>query len=281
MEYTIHQIIDYYANATIIFKDIFKAKLERGKIDRGRYTAPNMYGLVIPFRGRANFSFKGTVYKMHPQMIVHAGSEMDIVIEPTSAEPWEYAVVHYTIADEEKTIFPQANEHFAIKLDENIKLIELVSQLEKHYATPGNTAKLQAKVLFMQLIEEILMCAKRQIHCSNDSITEVISYIHEHYNSIASVTELAEQFDIERRRFAYLFMRSTGMSPVQYITEIRLKRAQELLRMTSYSVASIAEYVGYQDHFYFSRLFKKHVGVSPSIYRKYVEKNNLFLQEKK
>ncbi len=271
MQYTVQQIIDYYANATITFTDLFKNKLEAGTIDQGRHTAPNTYGLVIPFRGRANFSFKGSTYKMHPKMIVHAGAAMDIVIEPISSEPWEYAVVHYTIPDEEKKEFPQANEHFAIPITENIKIIELVLLLEKHFTTPGNTSKLQAKVLFMQLIEEIILSAKKQMNYnSTDRITEAVTYINNHYTDITSVSELANQFGIERRRFSYLFIQSTGMSPVQYITEIRLKIARKLLATTNDSVVRIAEHVGYPDSFYFSRLFKKHVGMCPSAYREQV-----------
>lgn len=268
MQYTVQQIIDYYANATIIFTDLFKTQLDYGTVDKGRHTAPNTYGLVIPFRGRANFTFKGSTYKMHPKMIVHAGSAMDIIIEPTSREPWEYAVVHYAIPESEKQEFPYANEHFAIPIADNMKIIELVLQLEKHFTTPGNTSKLQAKVLFMQLIEEIIRSAKKQMQYNRaDQITDAVNYINAHYTDIASVSELADQFGIERRRFAYLFAQSTGMSPVQYITEIRLKTACQLLATTNDPISRIAEHVGYPDNFYFSRLFKKHTGMAPSAYR--------------
>jgi len=280
LQYTIQQIIDYYANATITFTDLFKTKLEYGTIDKGRHTAPNTYGLVIPFRGKANFSFKGSTYKMHPKMIVHAGSAMDIVIEPTSNDPWEYAVVHYAIPDAEKQKFPQANEHFAIPIADNMKIIDLVLLIEKHFVTPGNTSKLQAKVLFMQLIEEIIISAKKQLYfCGCDRISDAVTYINTHYTGITSVSELADQFGMERRRFAYLFAQSTGMSPVQYITDIRLKIARDLLETTNDPVARIAEYVGYPDSLYFSRLFKKHIGMAPSAYRHLAESQSYCLQE--
>ncbi|MBD3107467.1 helix-turn-helix transcriptional regulator [Bacillus sp. AGMB 02131] len=270
MQFTVQQIIDYYANATIAFTDLFKTKLEYGKVDEGRYTAPNTYGLVIPFRGKANFTFKGSTYKMHPRMIVHAGSAMDIVIETTSREPWEYAVVHYAIPESEKQQFPHANEHFAIPITDNMKIIELVLQLEKHFKTPGNTSKLQAKVVFMQLIEEIVSSAKKQMHDNRaDRITDAVNYINAHYTEITSISELADQFGIERRRFAYLFAQSTGMSPVQYITDIRLKTACQLLKTTNDPISHIAEHIGYPDNFYFSRLFKKHIGMNPSSYRQH------------
>ena len=60
----------------------------------------------------------------------------------------------------------------------------------------------------------------------------------------------------------------TGSTPAQYLLSLRISNAQSLLESTAYHVMEIAEIVGYSNPLYFSRLFKKQCGVSPTEYRK-------------
>ena len=60
----------------------------------------------------------------------------------------------------------------------------------------------------------------------------------------------------------------TGVTPTQYLLSLRISNAQSLLESTSYNVTEVAEIVGYQNPLYFSRLFKKQCGVSPTEFRK-------------
>ena len=60
------------------------------------------------------------------------------------------------------------------------------------------------------------------------------------------------------------------MSPLNYLTEYRIRLSKELLRREDYSIAKVAELVGFEDNLYFSRIFKKRTGYSPSAYREVV-----------
>ena len=64
------------------------------------------------------------------------------------------------------------------------------------------------------------------------------------------------------------FKQYTKTTPMQYLVERRITNAQVLLETTSYSIAEIGSIVGYENSMYFSRIFKKQKGVSPSEYRK-------------
>ena len=68
--------------------------------------------------------------------------------------------------------------------------------------------------------------------------------------------------------FRRLFKEIYGMSPIKYINEIRTERARGLIANSNLSLSQIAEKVGYGDVYYFSRVFKKIAGVSPSAYKK-------------
>lgn len=72
------------------------------------------------------------------------------------------------------------------------------------------------------------------------------------------------------------FKQYTKMTPLQYILSIRIANAQSLLETTLYSMTEIASIVGYDNPLYFSRIFKKQTGLSPSEYRKNAPAQNYF-----
>jgi len=265
----IKHLIDYYAHASVSFTDVFTNKMEPGQIDIGRTTAPGKCGLVVPLAGSAIFSFNGIPYEMEPGMVVHAGPQMPIEIKASDDKKWEYAVVHYHIPPEEIPQYPFSDQHFLINTGYHTKIIDYVQQLVESQAMPDNMSIFKAKTLFMNLLEAILMSAKvKVLDTASEQIEQALQYIHENYAKQLSVSKIAEEFGVERRRFAYLFEQHTGMNPSVYLKEYRIGRSKELLKYDDSPVAEIAECVGYTDCFYFSRVFKKCIGMSPTAYRK-------------
>ena len=94
-------------------------------------------------------------------------------------------------------------------------------------------------------------------------------YIGEHFSeSDLSVDRLCGHLHVSQSYFSTLFRTETGVSYIQYLTEIRMKKAVTLLQETDTKTYLIAEQVGYDDPNYFSHVFKKRFGVSPVKYRK-------------
>lgn len=97
----------------------------------------------------------------------------------------------------------------------------------------------------------------------DERIQAVLEHINEHAFEKLTIEFLAGVCGLSPSRFAHLFQEQMGQSPMQYIEERRLERAQELLRITSRPIAQIAEECGFSNPFYFSRIFKARTGVSP------------------
>ena len=82
-----------------------------------------------------------------------------------------------------------------------------------------------------------------------------------------SVTALATQAEMSEVHFRRCFKQIYHVSPQQYLTELRLARAKELLKYDTTPIAEIAQESGFADPCYFSRLFKRKTGYAPSEYR--------------
>ena len=100
------------------------------------------------------------------------------------------------------------------------------------------------------------------------TIDNVVSDIREHYMEDISLTSLAAKYNISMARLSEMIKEHLQLNFSDYIASLRIQRAKELLRDESLSIQEIAEIVGYNDYFYFTKVFKKVEGISPSKYRK-------------
>jgi AraC family transcriptional regulator, transcriptional activator for feuABC-ybbA operon len=85
-----------------------------------------------------------------------------------------------------------------------------------------------------------------------------------HYQEPMDMEELARQSGASPARFYQAFKKYTGLSPLKYMTIVRLNQSLRLLSDPGLTVMEVAHAVGYPDELYFSRLFKKHMGISPT-----------------
>ncbi len=103
---------------------------------------------------------------------------------------------------------------------------------------------------------------------SDRMIDNVLSDIREHYMEDISLTSLSAKYNISMGHLSKLIKEQLSVNFSDYIASLRIQRAKELLRDDSLSIQKISEIVGYNDYFYFTKVFKKVEGISPSKYRK-------------
>lgn len=109
----------------------------------------------------------------------------------------------------------------------------------------------------------------------SEDISDIILYLHTNYHKKITIEELTDIFHINRTTLSEKFKKSIGFSIIEYLVKYRIKMAVIMLRETMLPVAQILDRVGFNDSVHFARMFKKHMGVTPSGYReKYNTLNN-------
>ena len=107
---------------------------------------------------------------------------------------------------------------------------------------------------------------------TRDYISEVIKHMEENVDKKITVEELSALTDFSASHFSKLFRISTGMPPMDYFIHLKMLKACHLLCTSDMKVKKIALLLGYEDSYYFSRLFKKSNKLSPKEYRASIKK---------
>lgn len=149
----------------------------------------------------------------------------------------------------------------------------LIYLLKKIYRQAENKQIIdgyQASALAYQFVTELYRAANRRQHAPADwpdSIARAADYIQENFPSIRGLEEVSTEVGLSKFHFIRLFHRTTGMTPIQFLTKIRLEKAMGLLKDDKLTLNEIAEHVGLSDGNYLSRAFRKYIGMSPGQFR--------------
>src|SRR2546421_250222 len=104
-------------------------------------------------------------------------------------------------------------------------------------------------------------------YVEREKIRQTIVYMTEHLTERMLVSRLAALINISPSYYFALFKRQTGYAPIDFLIHLRMRRACSLLGNTALSVKEIADVLGYDDAFYFSRLFKSVTSLAPTEFR--------------
>lgn len=129
--------------------------------------------------------------------------------------------------------------------------------------------------LLTMLLRHIFLLINRYLKESSktgiyalDEIERSIRYFNEHYKEEINIEEYAKSLHISSCWFNRRFKQITKVMPLQYIISVRLANAKMLLETKDYNVTETAYAVGFNNPLYFSKLFTRHIGMSPTEYKK-------------
>lgn len=120
----------------------------------------------------------------------------------------------------------------------------------------------------MAALLETIQDLSTQYHKYSPAIEKSLDYILEHYAEKLSLEQISKYVYLNKSYFSELFKKETGINFNDYINQVRIQKACELLSGKHYNLSQIAQNVGFSDQNYFSKIFKRIIGVSPKSYQK-------------
>lgn len=206
-----------------------------------------------------------------PEQTLKAGDVM--ILEPETVYQYRsegetvYYWVHYT-GYEAGGISQRAVGKLNVKRSVGIhqEIVDCFQKLFREFIIHDETAEQMTPML----LREILLYTERFVKAGEKKGAPLIAleYIHGHYREEILVEALAELEHMGCTAFRSAFKAHTGVSPNDYIINQRISEASHLLTQTEMPVRDIAFAVGYGDQYYFSRIYKKKMGVTPLKYRR-------------
>ena len=111
-----------------------------------------------------------------------------------------------------------------------------------------------------------------------EQIKQILTFINNHYNDNINLERVAKMAYMNPYYFSVYFKKITGMNFKDYVTQVRLKQATEILNKQDLKTYELAEMIGFTDARYFNELFKKKYGLSPSRYRQELDESKKQLE---
>lgn len=237
-------------------------------------------------RGRVDWQLiyiaagKGHFILDNKEVVVPAGNM--VLYQPKEEQHYFYLgedrtqawFVHFT-GREVKNIL----SHYEIPLEGHIINTGLSREYEDYFRKMRDelvACRWGYEEMLVYLFRELLMTMHRRMEenlpqfsgFASKEIDFAKDYFSEHYNEDINIEEYALSRHVSTSWFNKSFKSAVGTTPMKFILAIRIRNAQILLETTDYNISDIASMVGYDNPFYFSRLFRKQKGISPAAYRK-------------
>ncbi|MBQ4155083.1 MAG: helix-turn-helix domain-containing protein [Clostridia bacterium] len=237
---------------------------------RGR----NDFQIIYVTKGHLNFKIDGKnkCLKAGEIIAISPFTPQYYYISKNDFEATEYYWIHFLGTDAKTTVKHYGLENNVVKfigLSQTIinifDKIALELQLkEKFFLETNNAYLLQILGLISRKIDNGAVKSPSNI----DILRDAVIYFNSNFSKKISLNDYVKDLNISLCWFTRIFKEKYTVSPRTYLTNLRIIKAKELLNTTSYSIGKIAELTGHENQLYFSRVFKKNVGITPSEYRK-------------
>ena len=239
----------------------------RGRVD---------FQLIFIAAGKAHFHFDND----EEETIVHAGHM--VLYRPREPQKYEYYAkdqtevywVHFTGNNvtnllrsygltNDKRVF-----HCGSGSEYQYLFRAMIKELQMCQDSYSEMLEMYLRQIFIKLQRYFNNSIRIDNSRAAETIDMAIAYFNEHYSESISIEEYAKKIHVSTSWFIRNFKLYVGSTPMHFILQKRICNAEALLLNTEYNINEIAQIVGYDNALYFSRIFKKIKGISPSEYRK-------------
>lgn len=214
--------------------------------------------------GKKRYDLKPHTYFIIPKGVAHHYGT-------SNSDPWSIYWVHFC-GDNSNILLSRYTRDLDPEVqlvpydEQRIELFNLIfSMLENNYSTRNiELVNIKMQELLCSFIyhEELYPS-----YYTTDYISSSIRFMKENLDQSFSIQELASRLNYSVSHYSDLFKKKTGCSPIHYFNQLKIQKSCQYLYFTDLNIKEICVKTGFDDPYYFSRMFKKLMGLSPSKYR--------------
>ena len=230
-------------------------------------------------QGKGYYTLDGHTFTLNPnQYVIVPATDKPLVYWSDTEDPWSIYWVHFTsdalqAFNRAYHIVPEQGPQYIPHNEKGIRIWEeMYENLSRGYS-PENL--MNTNLCLNHLIATFVFSQQQNQNSSSPEkaiIRETIDYMKNNLDKTIRIEDFADLNKYSVSHFSKLFRLTTGMSPIEYFIHLKMQKACQLLYTEDSRVKQIAALLGYDDPYYFSRLFKKYMNTSPETYRKSVRK---------
>lgn len=238
--------------------------------NRERKSGCNQLILLYCTAGAGTVIVKDEVFNLSPNHFIILPRNVSHQYTSSQEDPWTIYWIHF-MGESADLLYSRYLEYslkpiFSAYDERRIERFELIFNLLEDSFEWRNLEAVN--LLLLEFISSFIYA--REINpagSESDKITESISFMKKNIACQHSVQDLAQQQNLSVTHYSRMFRSKTGSSPNQYFSELKIQKSCQYLYFTDRSIKEICAELGFQDPYYFSRLFKKLIGVSPAKYK--------------
>jgi AraC-like DNA-binding protein len=229
--------------------------------------------------GRGNFIVENEIYPVKQDDLVIVNPNVEHTELSVSSDPLEYVVLgvegmSFDFGDQSGSrnheIINYRNQRDELFFYFNAMLRETENKEDNYEDICQNLLEVVVTILMRNSGHPILVVATQRV---NKVCSRIKRYIDSNYSEEISLDYLAEKAHFSKYYLVHTFAKYYGMSPINYLIEVRLRASKELLETTDLSISQIAESTGFSSQSYFSQSFRRSCDLTPRDYRLLAKKS--------
>ena len=256
-----------WQNVESPFTRIFFVKEGEAKLclPQGTITLRPAHLYIIPAYTKHSYVCDG--HFVHYYLHVYEGFKSEMNLQ----EQYDFPTEVPALSEDELILKSMCEQHPQAQLPvSDPQVYDTMAQFKNYierYRDMPLWQKMELRGAILVLFSHFMREAKPHVWTSDDRIRQSIDYIHSHITEELSMEDLASVACVTKPYFIRLFKQEIGTSPLQYVNSKKVERAQLLLYTTDMPVKEVAYTLGFSDHSYFIRMFRKMMGITPQDYR--------------
>ena len=225
--------------------------------------------------GKGEFNIQGQLFPVKANDFVIINPQVEHTELSSPDEPLEYIVLGIRgLSFSNLTPVSEGGHPFSFfnLRDEQKDILRYLNAMVQEATSQQMSYELVCHNLLEILLIKILRHQHFDLEVGKQSkatkdISFIKHYLETYYHESIQLEDLASMTHLSRFYISHSFKKEIGMSPMEYLIDIRIKESKILLRTTNYSISQVADIVGFTTPTYFSKQFRKSTGISPTDYR--------------